>query len=193
MPEKIEITKENILDKEHKLRIRQNGARLYCERMCREGRYDEAKRVCAKWGIAYPPGSDGVIPQVESPEVSVATEESPAVGDGVQGDPATGGGNASTGADLPIETAPQAPIAPVEEPAVQAAPVEFDHKPERKARIYGSCINSRMMRIQFVDNGEMATMYKIRKSYGRNDVVNVEWIEGTPGVNALYREIWRPL
>ncbi len=50
-----------------------------------------------------------------------------------------------------------------------------------------------MMRIQFVDNGEMATMYKIRKSYGRNDVVNVEWLEGTPGVNALYREIWRPL
>jgi hypothetical protein len=49
------------------------------------------------------------------------------------------------------------------------------------------------MRIQFCDNEEMAAMYKIRKNYGRNDVVNVAWVEGTPGVNAIYREIWRPL
>jgi hypothetical protein len=126
-------------------------------------------------------------------------------GSGGQGDPVTGGGNASTGADLPIESAPQAifcdgergetlETSGVSDPAPSLQSSEKPNpKREQKARIYGSCINHRLVRIQLVENEEMAVMYKIRKNYGRNDIVNVELVDGTPGVNAIYREIWRPV
>jgi hypothetical protein len=190
-------------------RERAHGALLYASRLCRQGKFDEAVDYCKKAGIAYPPGA----PE----EISVATESrSPAEGHGEQGEPATGSGVA-TMAGLPIETAPQAPSSlqdsfgglascagggASKDSDTVAAPSTTGENPvppttqekEYKALIFGSCINNRLMKIQLVDTGKMATMIKIRKNYGRNDIVNVTHVEGEIGSdNATYKEIWRPL
>lgn len=189
------------------------GKRTYLSRLCRQGKFEEARKLCEALGIEYPPFAPESMQRTPSIPSSLANEKSPAVSHGEQGEPATGLGDvpaaiAPAAPSVPIETAPQAPIGGGESGDVLGIPGASDPAPsphplpaspqeayklERKARIVGKCVNHRLLRIEFLDNQERAVMYKIRQNYGMNDVVNVEWVEGAPEVNAMYREIWRPV
>lgn len=156
-----------------------HGRRLYADRLCKEGKVAYAKEYCKEHGIEWPPFSESLMGQQTSAAPVAPVAETKAAGNGHvgAGDPHLGGV-----APLPLETAP----------AAQPFPAHQESPKHRTCEVYGYCVNKRLLRVRFHDNGEEASLVRVRKNYQIGDKMKAELVDGVVGVNPIYREIWNP-
>jgi hypothetical protein len=180
-------------DEATRLKKSLHGKLLYADRLCKNGDLAKAKEYCDKHGLPFPPFNDKLHKNTpnhaEAPPPPVTEEDSSGKshaaqreadeGFSVQTEECSGAGAECS----PIETAlPEVPPAP-------PAPAPNT----RKCRVTHFCPNPKLMGIRFTDNGENAAAWITRVGFKINDTLTVELERGTPGINAIYAEVKRPV